>query len=65
MLSYRAGGLLGRPLRTEEADDVTGMVRRLTAILLLQPALDANYRRAAVSAYAWPQAEGAEGAGAG
>jgi hypothetical protein len=30
------------------------MVRRLAAIVLLQPALDENYRRVKASAYAWP-----------
>jgi hypothetical protein len=53
-LSYREQALLGRPLRTEEADEVTGTVRRLAAIILMQPALDENYRRAAASAYTWP-----------
>jgi hypothetical protein len=34
------------------------MARRIAAILLLQPALDENYRRASASAYAWPGAGG-------
>jgi len=46
--------LLGRPLRGEEAGEVTGMARRLAGIVLLQPALDANYRIAEDHAYAWP-----------
>ena len=53
-LSYREDKLLGRPLKSEEAREVTAMARRLTAIVLLQPALDENYRRAAAKAYAWP-----------
>jgi hypothetical protein len=53
-LSYREQGLLGRGLSADEARGVTGMARRLTAIVLLQPALDANYRSVAASAYAWP-----------
>jgi hypothetical protein len=55
-LSYREQELLGRALRAEEAREVTGMARRLTALVLLQPALDDNYRRVKASAYAWPGA---------
>jgi hypothetical protein len=54
-LSYREQELLGRALRTEEAREVTHMARRLAAIVLLQPALDENYRRVKASAYPWPQ----------
>ena len=54
-LSYREQELLGRPLAAEEAREVTGMARRLAAIVLMQPALDDNYRRAAANAYAWPK----------
>ena len=43
-LSYREEKVLGRTLRSEEAREVTAMVRRLAALRLLQPALDANYR---------------------
>ena len=32
------------------------MVRRIAAILLLHPALDANYRAVKAEAYAWPAA---------
>jgi hypothetical protein len=53
-LSYREHDLLGRALTADEAREVTDMVRRLSAIVLLQPALDENYRRAAANAYAWP-----------
>ena len=42
-LSYREQKVLGRDLRMDEARYVTEMVRRIAAILLLQPALDANY----------------------
>jgi len=41
-------------LSADEAREVMNMARRLAAIVLLQPALDDNYRRAAASAYAWP-----------
>jgi hypothetical protein len=53
-LSYREHELLGRALRADEAREVTNIARRLTAILLLQPALDENYRQSKAHAYAWP-----------
>ena len=43
-LSYRERALLGRALTAEEVREVTHMARRIAAILLLAPALDANYR---------------------
>ncbi len=43
-LSYREFTLLGRPLHSEEAAYFAQVARRITAILLLGPALDANYR---------------------
>jgi hypothetical protein len=52
-LSYREQELLGRPLRADEAREVTGMARRLARIVLLQPTLDANYRLVKTHAYAW------------
>lgn len=57
-LSYREQALLGRPLTPEEAREVTGIVRRLTAILLLQPALDENYERVKAATYTWTGAGG-------
>jgi hypothetical protein len=53
-LSYREQDILGRPLREEEAREVTNIVRRLSAIVLLQPELDDNYRAAKDSAFDWP-----------
>jgi len=53
-LSYREKPLLGRGLRADEAREVTAMARRLTALVLLQPALDANYESVKQHAYAWP-----------
>lgn len=44
-LSYREKDLLGRGLRPDEARDVTNIARRISAILLLESKLDANYRR--------------------
>jgi hypothetical protein len=42
-LSYREFGLLGRPLKPDEVGEVTNMVRRIAALLLLEETLDANY----------------------
>ena len=44
-LSYREYELLGRGLSLDEVTEVTNMIRRLAAILLLAPALDANYAK--------------------
>ncbi|HEX9990525.1 MAG TPA: type ISP restriction/modification enzyme [Chloroflexia bacterium] len=52
-LSYREKELLGRALSAEEAMEVTGMARRIAAILLLEPKLDENYRLTKESAYSW------------
>lgn len=53
-LSYREFDLLGRALTPEEAREVTAMARRLAALCLLQPALDANYRAVIADTYSWP-----------
>ena len=58
-LSYRERELLGRGLRPEEAREVRDMARRIAAILLLEPALDANYRAVAAATHPW----GREGVG--
>jgi hypothetical protein len=50
-LSYREKELLGRSLSVEEARYVTDMARRIAAILLLTPALDANYAAAKQATY--------------
>ena len=52
-LSYREEELLGRALRTDEAREVTNMARRLAALVLLQPALDENYRAVEAATYSW------------
>ncbi len=52
-LSYREGDLLGRPLQPEEVREVTDMARRLGALLLLEPELDANYEAVKRSSYQW------------
>ena len=52
-LSYREEAILGRPLSKEEAREVTAMVRRLTALILLSDQMDANYIACRDTAYAW------------
>lgn len=52
-LSYRERDLLGRSLTPNEARDVTGMARRIAAILLLRDRLDANYRLVKEAAMPW------------
>jgi len=42
-LSYRETDVLGRDLSKEEAREVTAIVRRIAALLLLETRLDANY----------------------
>jgi hypothetical protein len=53
-LSYRERALLGRDLKPDEARYVTEMTRRITALLLLGPALDASYELVKADTYAWP-----------
>lgn len=60
-LSYRERSVLGRNLTMDEVESVTNMVRRLTAIILLGPTLDANYLRASDNAFAWGGAIQMEG----
>ena len=55
-LSYREIGLVGRALRPKEMREVTAMVQRIAAILLLESALDANYQAVKTACYAWPAA---------
>jgi hypothetical protein len=54
-LSYRDQSLLGRPLNKDEAREVMNMARRIGAVLLLQPALNANYLKCKENAYPWPR----------
>jgi hypothetical protein len=53
-LSYCERDLLGRPLSPGEAREVTHMARRLAAIVLMEPALNANYLAIKHSTYPWP-----------
>ncbi len=50
-LSYREHALLGRDLTPDEAREVTAMARRLAALRLLEPALDAAYQAAKAAAW--------------
>ena len=52
-LSYREQKLLGRPLTKDEVRYVQEIARRIAAILLLEPALDRNYRSIKEQAYRW------------
>jgi hypothetical protein len=53
-LSYREEAVLGRALTKDEAREVTGIVRRLTALILMTDELNENYTAARDNAYAWP-----------
>ncbi|MBN1458945.1 MAG: DNA methyltransferase, partial [Armatimonadetes bacterium] len=52
-LSYRERALLGRDLKPEEVREVMRMARRIGGILLMEPALDANYLAAKDMAFPW------------
>jgi hypothetical protein len=52
-LSYREEPLLGRPLKREEVQEVSYIARRIAAILLLEPALNANYEAVKQATYNW------------
>ena len=52
-LSYRERPLLDRDLTVDEARYVMEMARRIAAILLLEPALDANYAAVKADTYPW------------
>jgi hypothetical protein len=53
-LSYREKAILGRGLRIEEAEYVTEMARRIAALILMQPELDANYETVKADTWPWP-----------
>lgn len=54
-LSYREKDVLGRALRFDEVLYVTEMARRIAAILLMGPELDANYRAVVADAIDWAE----------
>jgi hypothetical protein len=55
LLSYREKTILGRGLEIKEAEYVTEMVRRIAALINLQPVLDANYEAAKNDTWPWPE----------
>jgi hypothetical protein len=54
-LSYREEKLLGRPVTKDEVRWVQEMARRIAFILLMEPALDENYRAVKRHTYEWPK----------
>jgi hypothetical protein len=52
-LSYRDQAIIGRPLTTDEVREVERMARRIAALTMLQPRLDANYHGVAIASYPW------------
>jgi hypothetical protein len=53
-LSYRDESVLGRPLTKDEAREITGMIRRVAAILLMTKQLNTNYFVSRDSSISWP-----------
>jgi hypothetical protein len=53
MASYREAAILGRALKPDEVAYVSEMIRRIAAILLLSPGLDANYGASKASTVEW------------
>ena len=47
--------MLGRDISKDEAREFTQMIRRIAALLLLDPALDANYLAVKAALYTWPR----------
>jgi hypothetical protein len=54
-LSYREKSILGRAIKPEEAREVMNMARRIAALILMQPDLDANYEAVKDHLWSWPQ----------
>lgn len=52
-LSYRHRQILGRSLRSSETQAFTALVRRITALVLLEPVLDANYQAVKKATFTW------------
>lgn len=55
-LSYREEKVLRRAVTADEAHFVRDIARRIAALCLLQPALDANYTSVKTNTYSWPAA---------
>jgi Type ISP C-terminal specificity domain len=54
-LSYREASVLGRSLSLTEIHHFTSIVRHLAALVLMEPALDANYRAVSAIAVDWAE----------
>ncbi|MER8690024.1 type ISP restriction/modification enzyme [Mesorhizobium sp. M1136] len=52
-LSYRDREVIGRPITVAEAREAVAIVRRLTAYVLMQPALDVSYEAIKATACMW------------
>lgn len=52
-VSYREKPLLGRDLKLEVVREMTNIIRRIAAILLMTQALDANYKAVVEDAFDW------------
>ena len=52
-LSYREQKLVGRPLKKDEVRYVQEMIRRISAILLLFPSLNANHANVKAATFPW------------
>jgi hypothetical protein len=53
-LSYREKSILGRGLTIDEVAHIRDTARRIAALLLLGPALDANYKAVTENLFPWP-----------
>lgn len=56
-LSYREQAVLGRPVSPDEVREVTNMARRISALLLMNRELDANYEAVKSAVFAWQPSE--------
>lgn len=52
-LSYRAEKVLKRPMKPAEVQEVVNMARRISAIVLMETDLDANYQAVKANLYDW------------
>jgi hypothetical protein len=52
-LSYREEHILDRPLGDRAAHELAAIIRRIAALLLLEPLLDENYEAVKASCYPW------------
>jgi hypothetical protein len=52
-LSYRENQILGRPLKPDEAEEIVHIARRIAALRLMTPTLNANYQAIKQAVYHW------------